>query len=101
MVTPDSEDQEVSREIAIRGFQLVKDFRSLGLSCDFDPLRRSIKAQMKHANRLNARYVVILGEEELKKNAAAIRSMEHGWQKEVALGLVLGFMKEELSGGSN
>lgn len=101
VVTPDSEDQEVSREIAIRGFQLVKDFRSLGLSCDFDPLRRSIKAQMKHANRLNARYVVILGEEELKKNAAAIRSMEHGWQKEVALGLVLGFMKEELSGGSN
>ncbi len=101
VVTPESEDESRSREIMERGFHLLNDFRSLGLSCDFDPLRRSIRAQMKHANRLNARYVAIFGEEELKKNKVAIRSMEHGWQKEVELERVLGFMKEEVSGGSD
>jgi histidyl-tRNA synthetase len=60
-----------------------------------------MRAQMKHANRLNAWYVAIVGEEEVEQDFVTIRSMEHGWQKQVPAGRVLDFMKEEVSGGSN
>jgi histidyl-tRNA synthetase len=51
--------------------------------CDFDPLRRSMKAQMKQADRMNARFVVILGEDEFRSGSVAVRSMREGWQKTV------------------
>jgi len=88
------------RRLAQAGFKLVNDLRGSGLSSDFDPLGRSMKAQMKHADRLNARYVAILGEAEFEQGLVTIRSMERGWQKQVPAGQVLDFMKEEVSGGS-
>lgn len=101
VVMPESEDQEVSQEIANKGFELLSDFRCSRLSGDFDPLRRSVRAQMKHANRLNAKYVAIIGEEEIKQGLVTIRSMEHGWQKQVSVDRVSDFMKEEVLGGSS
>lgn len=85
-----------NEDIPQRGFLLVSKLRALGLSCDFDPLDRSLKSQMKHADRLNARFVAILGEEELKKNVVSIKSMKEGWQKEVALDAIDTFVQEEV-----
>ena len=96
VVFADSEDDRIPRA----GFKLLNDLRSSGFSSDFDPLGRSMRAQMKHANRLNAWYVAIVGEEEVEQDFVTIRSMEHGWQKQVPAGQVLDFMKEEVSGGS-
>ncbi len=101
VVMPESENRGLSQEIAKRGFQMLRDVRGLGLTCDFDPLRRSVRAQMRHANRLNARYVAILGEEEFKQTSVSFRSMEHGWQKQVSLNKILDFMKEEVLGVIN
>lgn len=94
---PDSED----RRIPEAGLKLLVDLRRAGISGDFDALGRSVKAQMKHADRLNARYVAILGEEEVRQGLVTIRSMEHGWQKQVPTGQVVDFLKEEVSGGSS
>lgn len=101
VVIASSDDETISREISLWGFELLDRLRRLGLSCDFDPLMRSVKSQMKQANRVNAQYVIILGEEEFEKSEACIRSMKHGWQKEVALDQVLSFMKGEILGGTN
>ncbi|HHW18890.1 MAG TPA: histidine--tRNA ligase [Firmicutes bacterium] len=87
---------DADEDLFRRGFFLVREIRSLGLSCDFDPLRRSLKAQMKHADRLNARYVAILGEEELEKKTVSIRSMKEGWQKEIPLESVRDFIEKEV-----
>ena len=101
VVIASSDDEAICREISSWGFKLLDSLRRMGLSCDFDPLMRSVKAQMKQANRVNAQYVIILGEEEFEKSEASIRSMKDGWQKEVALDQVLAFVKGEILGGTN
>lgn len=65
-------------------FGLVQEFRSLGLATDFDPLQRSLKAQMKQADRAGAAYVAILGEDEVRNATVSLKSMTEGWQKAVA-----------------
>ena len=49
-----------------------------------DTLRRSLKSQMKDANRLNALYTVIIGEDEIKNNKVTIKNMDKGTQDYVS-----------------
>jgi len=48
-----------------------------------DTLRRSIKAQMKEANKLNVKYAIIIGDDELKNNQATIKNMDSGKQENI------------------
>lgn len=66
-------------------FKLLQDLRAKGLAAEMDVMDRSLKAQMKYANKLMARYTVIIGEEELAKKIAVLRNMANGEQMEVAL----------------
>ena len=50
-----------------------------------DLLGRSVKAQMKDANRKNAMYTVVMGEDEISQNKAVITIMDSGDKKEVSL----------------
>ncbi len=54
---------------------LVKELRDRGVSTEFDTMDRSLKAQMKYANKIEARYVLVIGEEELLSGRAALKSM--------------------------
>jgi histidyl-tRNA synthetase len=66
------------------GFDLLSKARDAGISADFDYQGRSLKAQMKAADRLKAEYVYIIGEEELKKRSAILKNMETADQHEIA-----------------
>ena len=70
-------------------FKLVMDLRDAGLSAAIDYAGRSMKAQMKQANKLNAKYAVILGEDEIAEGAALIRSMADSSQEKVAFDAVI------------
>ena len=50
-----------------------------------DYLARSLKAQMREANRLGARYTLILGEDELARGEATLRNMQDSTQESVQL----------------
>ena len=63
----------------------VYRLRAAGLSAEIDYLGRSLKAQMKYAGKYRARYVAIVGEEELNRGAAVLRDMDSGSQEEVRL----------------
>jgi histidyl-tRNA synthetase len=67
------------------GFQLIHALRCKGLRAMMDHEGRSLKSQMKQAGRLNARYVLILGEEELKNTALVVREMATGEQTTLSL----------------
>jgi len=75
----------LGEEAKRRGLKIINDLRKKGYSCEIDTLNRSLKAQMRAADKLNAKKVLILGEEELKKNKAILRDMETHEQKEVKL----------------
>ena len=57
----------------------------LGVNVRMDLSRSSFKSQMRQANKLNADYVVILGEDEVNKNIGIIKTMSSGEQTEVPL----------------
>ena len=59
--------------------------RAAGLRTDKDYLGRSLKAQLKFAGKKGVKYVVILGDEELKNGQATVRDMQAGSQEVVLL----------------
>jgi len=63
----------------------MMNLREKGFITETDYMGRSLKAQMKYANKIDCRYVAIIGEDEIKKGTVALRSMETGDQKEVKL----------------
>ena len=65
-------------------FQLAQRLRVGDIRTELEYTGRSLKAQMKTANKLNARYVVILGEDEIRDKTATIRDMETGDQQSIA-----------------
>ena len=65
--------------------KLLSDLRAAGFSAEKDLLGRSLKAQMKQAGKANARFVLILGEDELARGVAIVRNMQNSEQSEVAL----------------
>lgn len=71
---------DAQRPVAMK---LLQEWRAAGLSCDSDLQRRSLKAQLREANRQNARFVVILGESEREKRMVQIKSMDTGEQTEM------------------
>ena len=59
--------------------------RAQGLRAERDYLHRSVKSRMKAADRNKARYVAILGEDELARGEITVKKMATGEQKAVAL----------------
>jgi histidyl-tRNA synthetase len=75
---------------------LVQQLHQLGLMCQLTPGDRSLKAQLKAAHRVGARYAVIIGDEELAAQQAAVRSLEDSTQTLVNLSNLPGWLKERL-----
>jgi histidyl-tRNA synthetase len=74
-------DDDLSQKV----FELALYFRRKNLSVECDYLNRSLKAQMREANRLKAEYVLFIGGEEYKTGKANLKNMETGEQKLVQL----------------
>jgi len=85
---------------AARGWamQTTRAFRQAGLAADCDLLGRSMKAQMREANRRNARHVVIAGDNELAAGMAQVKDMQGHDQQQVALPDLLRVVMEKQGG---
>ncbi len=66
-------------------FRLLQEIRNNGLSADMDYSGGSLKSQMRMANKIGAKYTIIVGEEELSKNMLILRNMQTKEQKEVKI----------------
>ena len=74
-------DDELSQKV----FEIALNFRRKNLSVDCDYLDRSLKAQMREANKLKAKYVLFIGGDEYKSGMANLKNMESGEQKLVQI----------------
>lgn len=74
----------------------VNILRNYGIKADKDFMGRSLKAQMKYANKINARYVVIIGEEEIKNNKVKVKDMRNGTEVEINTEELPSYLKEKL-----
>lgn len=69
-----------------KAFQLVMELRGQGIKADMDHCQKSLKAQMKYANKLGVRYTAVLGEEEIAAGQITLRDMENSTEKKVPIG---------------
>ncbi|MGE5630356.1 MAG: histidine--tRNA ligase [Caulobacteraceae bacterium] len=74
----------------------VKLLRKNGIKAEKDYLGRSLKAQMKYANKINARYVVVIGEEEVKNNSIKVKDMGTGSGDEIKMNELLSYLRERI-----
>lgn len=75
----------LGKEARAEAYRLVQQLRTAGVIVETDYMDRSVKAQMKYANKIGAKNTVIIGADELANNKANVKNMETGEQTEVAL----------------
>ena len=63
------------------GPRILHSLRAANVSCDCDYVGRSMRAQMREANRQNAKFALLLGDDELAANSIAVKNMESGEQE--------------------
>ena len=64
---------------------LALKLRNAGIYVEKDIVARSVKAQLKYADKIKAKYVVVIGEEELKNKRGILKEMESGDTEEISL----------------
>ncbi|HSN58953.1 MAG TPA: histidine--tRNA ligase [Clostridiaceae bacterium] len=62
----------------LKSMQLVNALRQKGMKCESDHLGRSVKAEMKYANKIDARYTLVIGDDELNAGKAKLKRMSDG-----------------------
>lgn len=76
-----------------RALEIVNSLRSAGICAECDIMGRSLKAQMKYADKLSAKYVLILGDSEIESGTAVIKEMATSEQTDVSLDSIIDFIK--------
>lgn len=74
------------------GLKLTRELRKDGLKTEMDLMGRNIKGQFKYADRLNARYTLVIGDQELAENQVSLKNMATSEQKRIPLTAI----KEEI-----
>ena len=69
----------------VKAFELIKQVRSCGMIAETDVIGRGLRAQMKYADKIDARYSIVLGDNEIEQNTAKVKNMETGETAEVTL----------------
>jgi|GEM_PF-1022158 len=75
----------MGEKATVEAVKIVTSIREDGMAAQYDLVGRSVKAQMKFANKLGARYTMVLGDNELTTGKAVLKNMETGETQEVAL----------------
>jgi len=77
--------------------QLSAQLRQAGIATWLAFGERSLKSQMREANRLGVRFTVIVGEEELARDAVTVRDMTSGHQHEVRVSQLIDWIRSALA----
>ncbi len=84
-----------AKEAAVK---LLFDLRKAGIVAEKDYQDKKLKAQFKAADRLQAKYTIVFGDDELDKGVVSIKEMETGEQQEVSFEEAVKYIAEKKSG---
>ncbi len=68
-----------------KAVQIASSLRNSGIHAEVDIVGRSVKAQMKYANKIGAKFTAVLGSNELETKTVKVKNMETGDEKELSL----------------
>ena len=95
LAVPELYIASMGQKAAVEAAKIVSGLRASGVNAECDIMSRSLKAQMKYADKIAARYVLILGDAELGSGRAVIREMASSEQTEIALDAVADYLAEK------
>ncbi|HDR03979.1 MAG TPA: histidine--tRNA ligase [Candidatus Marinimicrobia bacterium] len=75
-------------------FEIMGKVREAGISAEMDLLRRSMKAKMREANRLNARFVALIGPDEMRQNKVSLKNMKTSQQTLLDAPAIISFLQK-------
>lgn len=70
---------------SLKSFEIIKAVRSCGLIAETDIVGRGLRAQMKYADKIGAKFSMVLGNNEIEQGKAVIKNMSNGEQTEIVL----------------
>ena len=73
----------------VQAQKIANLLRDNNLKVEVEHLNRSVKSQMKYADKINARYVTIIGDDEMKNGVCKVKNMESGEEKEIGIDKIL------------
>ena len=82
---PDLFIAAMGEKAQMKAVEIASDMRAESFTCLYDVNGRGLRAQMKYANKLGAKYIVVLGDEETQSGIAKLKNMESGEETEIAL----------------
>ena len=91
----------LSESTQVEMLRIIEALRSENISCDFDIANRSMKAQFKSADRFNARFLLILGEDEQQNNTIRVKNSMTQQQVEISQDDLIDYVKTQLSDEEN
>ncbi|MCF6266063.1 MAG: histidine--tRNA ligase [Desulfuromusa sp.] len=86
----------LGKEATDRAFVLMSQLQIAGVRAEMDYLGKSLKAQMRRANKLNAAFTLILGEDELESGQAQLKNMSDSSQSIIALESLVATLSKKL-----
>lgn len=82
---PDLFIAALGEKAQLKAVEIANDMREEGFTCLYDVNGRGLRAQMKYANKLGAKYTIVLGDDEVQSGIAKLKNMESGEETEIAL----------------
>ena len=73
--------------------KILGEARKAGLIMEFDSLRRSIKSQMREANKIGASLAIIIGDKELKDKSVQIKDLKNGQQESIPIDSIISYIQ--------
>lgn len=95
---PDLFIATLGQNAEIAGFKLLTSLQRKGVQAEMEYSSKSLKAQLRRADKLQARHVLILGDDELNRGIAQLRDMDQSSQEEVDLDNLQDYLKKKISG---
>lgn len=75
----------MGEKASLKLFEIIKAVRSCGLIAETDVVGRGLRAQMKYADKIGAKFSIVLGDNEIEQGKAVIKNMSSGEQTEIVL----------------
>jgi histidyl-tRNA synthetase len=72
--------------------KLAEELRQQNIATEFDVLRRSLKAQLREANKMGVSYAIIIGDKELESNQLELKNFSTGNQQKIELNKIVEHM---------
>lgn len=83
----------IGENASIKATEIANKLRANNISCEIDLLKRSVKSQMKYANKINAKYSIVIGDREIEEDTIEIKSMQTADKKTIKLSEIEEFFK--------